>query len=198
MWCTQPRALTTLMMMGVIGCTATRFESTWTDATAHVGELQGKRVAVLVSAENEAVTRAGEDAMSRALTAHHVVGIPVYKLASNAEAADQAVLARKLEAEKLDGLVHLRVKTRREVSYAGLAGGPYWGWGYGWAPASYNAPYFIDTVVQVETLVFSLPDNNLLWAGVSNTTDPRKVDSMMNDVATKVTGELKKQGLVVR
>jgi hypothetical protein len=87
------------------------------------------------------------------------------------------------------------------LNYSGLYAGPYWGggwgWGgYGWATAGYPGP-IVDTIVKVETKVYSLPDNKLLWAGISNTTDPSKLDKMVSDVAKKATKEMEKQGLIV-
>jgi hypothetical protein len=50
----------------------------------------------------------------------------------------------------------------------------------------------------VETTVYSLADNTLLWAGISRTADPARVQALIADVAAQATGEMKKQGLVPR
>ena len=56
-------------------------------------------------------------------------------------------------------------------------GAPYYGsfygyWGYGWG-AVYDPGYLrTDTVVMVETLIYSVTQDKLVWAGHSKTTNP--------------------------
>jgi hypothetical protein len=67
--------------------------------------------------------------------------------------------------------------------YSGPYYGSFWGgyWGYGWGYA--NTPGYIttDSVVKVETLVYSLEQDKLVWAGVSRTVDPTKVESFISE-----------------
>jgi len=53
-----------------------------------------------------------------------------------------------------------------------------------------------DTVVTVETNVFSVTDDKLLWSGVSETFNPNDVAKAVNDVADAVSEELRQQGLL--
>ncbi len=53
-----------------------------------------------------------------------------------------------------------------------------------------------DEIVSVETLVYSVPDNKLIWAGVSETFDPGKVDKVTKEIMNKATKEMKKDGLI--
>jgi hypothetical protein len=53
------------------------------------------------------------------------------------------------------------------------------------------------TVVSVETLVYSLRQNKLVWGGQSTTTNPSSVDRLVHDTATKVARELERQGLLI-
>jgi hypothetical protein len=50
--------------------------------------------------------------------------------------------------------------------------------------------------VSVETLVYSLKQNKLVWAGQSQTTNPNNVDSFVREVATAAAQELRKHGLI--
>jgi hypothetical protein len=72
--------------------------------------------------------------------------------------------------------------------------GPYWGYGWG---AVYQPGYLqSDTVVSVETLVYSLTRDKLLWASTSRTTDPRGLDNLVTEVANATAKEMIRQGLL--
>ena len=98
------------------------------------------------------------------------------------------------------------VDVRKEVVVAPLYSGPaydgYWGgyYAYGWSsPWGYGpAPIqtYTDLVVSVETLVYSLQQNKLIWGGRSKTTNPSDVDQVIGELATITADELKELGLV--
>ena len=48
----------------------------------------------------------------------------------------------------------------------------------------------------VETLVYSLKQNKLLWAGQSKTTNPSNVDAFVKELAAGAVREMKKVGLL--
>jgi hypothetical protein len=79
-------------------------------------------------------------------------------------------------------------------NYATFWGGGYYGWGWG---GVYDPGYMrTDTIVTVETLIYSLEQNKLVWAGQSQTTNPSKVGPFVQEMVTEVAGQLKKQGLI--
>jgi hypothetical protein len=53
-----------------------------------------------------------------------------------------------------------------------------------------------DTIVVVETLIYSLKQNKLVWGAQSRTTNPKNVDQLVKKLATAAAEELKKQGLI--
>ena len=50
--------------------------------------------------------------------------------------------------------------------------------------------------MRVETLVYSLQQNKLIWAGQSKTTNPSRVDDFVRELAVGVAEEMKKAGLL--
>ena len=73
------------------------------------------------------------------------------------------------------------------MTYSGPMYGGFWGgyFGHGW-----GAPYSVhggeirtDTIVIVETLVYSLSQNKLVWGGQSKTTNPASVDRLIANAA---------------
>ena len=76
--------------------------------------------------------------------------------------------------------------------------GGYWGgyYGYGWGGAYGGTEIRTDTIVIVETLVYSLKQNKLVWAGQSKTTNPSKIDAFVKEVAAGAGKEMRKLGLL--
>ena len=53
-----------------------------------------------------------------------------------------------------------------------------------------------DTIVIVETLVYSLRQNKLGWAGESRTTNPTSVDAFVQELVAEAAEAMKKQGVL--
>jgi hypothetical protein len=72
-----------------------------------------------------------------------------------------------------------------------------WGYyGYGWG-AMYDPGYVReDTKVIIETLIFRVSDGKLLWAGVSESTNPKDASKLLHDLVETAVKEMRKQGLV--
>jgi len=182
------------------GCGTTSFRSTWKDPTAQPITLHGQRVAAFVITPNESQRRAGEDILAGELSARGVQGIAGYQLTGAKPVRDSEVLRRDLDRAGVEGTVIMRVVDRRqEVNY--VPGGPYYGsmygyWDYGWGATAYPGYVNTDTIISVETLVYSVRQDKLLWGGVSDTIDPRNLDTFIRDIAKAASQEIQKSGLV--
>ena len=72
--------------------------------------------------------------------------------------------------------------------------GPGWcGYGWGWGGGQ---EIRTDTLVGVETLLYDLAADKLVWAGQSETMNPSKAESFMRELVRAVGNELQKDGLV--
>lgn len=49
--------------------------------------------------------------------------------------------------------------------------------------------------MKVETLVYSFEQDELVWAGVSRTVDPSRIDDFISELAAAVTNQMGKDGL---
>ena len=74
---------------------------------------------------------------------------------------------------------------------------PLWGYyGYGWGVA-YDPGYIRqDQLVYVETTIYSVPDRKLLWAGVTETINPRDVRRTVGEIVDAVAKNMRKEGLL--
>jgi GTP cyclohydrolase I len=50
--------------------------------------------------------------------------------------------------------------------------------------------------VRVETLVFDLKQNKLVWAGQSETTNPDRLDQFMRDLVKAVGDDMRRKGVI--
>jgi hypothetical protein len=189
-----------VVAVGALACSTTEFKSTWRDPTAKPVALRAQPVAAFVITPNVATRRAGEDILARELSARGVRGIPGYQLTGDKPVRDSEALRRYLEKAGIEGTVIMRVVDRRvELDYVpgGWGYGSMYGyWEFGWGMMGRPGYLETDTVVSVETLVYSLPQDKLLWGGVSETTDPNNLDSFIKEVVSKAGEEFRKAGLV--
>ncbi len=57
------------------------------------------------------------------------------------------------------------------------------------------APCENETVVVVENTIYSVPRNALLWAAVSETTNPKNLQQFVQNLVKESVKQLQKQGL---
>ncbi len=69
-------------------------------------------------------------------------------------------------------------------------------YGYGWTAVYDPGSITIDTVLVVETMIYSVPQDKLLWGGVSETTNPKSGQQFMADLIKTAIKEMKKQKLI--
>lgn len=196
-----------LVLLALCACSSTSFVSTWKPPGATPVDLRGTKVVASVMMRSESARRSAEDRLAHEISARGAHGIAMYRLIPNA-AADEAVVRSVLEREGVNGLVSLRpVDVQQELVvqpvphsdplYGGYWGGYYsYGWNHPWDGAAVSAR--VDTIVSIETLIYSLPQNKLLWGGQSKTTNPIDVDELVTEVAHAAAKELENEGLIAR
>jgi hypothetical protein len=192
-----------LAALFLAACGTTTFTSTWKAPGATPINPIGKTVAAVFISPDESKRRAGEDILAADISQRGAHGVPAYTLVPNDQRGDADAARAKLKAAGANGAVMMRVVGKdQEINYTpGMATpGPYGGfgpyWGYGWGTA-YSPGYLTtDTIVSVETLVYSLTDDKLLWASSSRTTNPGNLDQLIKEVADATAKEMAKQGLL--
>jgi len=194
-----------VVLLLAVACagTPTTFTSTWKDPDAHGVSPVGKTIAAVFVSKNDGQRRSAEDLMVKDLNARGARGIASYTIMPSSQniGGDQA--RQQLRAAGADGAVVMRVVGKdQQVTYSpGTAYPAYYGgfgpyWGYGWGTA-YSPGYLqTDTLVSVETLVYSLQSDKLLWAGTSTTQNPDNLGSLIEAVANAVTQEMVREGML--
>jgi hypothetical protein len=200
------RILCSAAVLALSACTTTTFSSTWKAPDAQAIDPAGKKVAAVYMTTDESSRRAAEDILARKLNEHGAQGVASYTLIDSSVASDTERTKKLLSAAGIEGVVTMRVlgeKERTRVTY----GGPPWGyapyyrhfssyWGFGWGSPFSPSEVTTTTELRIETLVYSLTRDELLWAGTSRTSDPGKLSSLVDEVADSAAKEMTKQGVL--
>jgi hypothetical protein len=177
--------------------------TTWKAPDAQPVDARGSKVVAVVMATGAVMRRAGEDRLAYEISARGAQGVAMYRLLPEAESMDEGRARVALERENAKLVVVMRpVQVQNEMvvtPYGSPMYGGYWGGyhGYGWGHP-YGVDVRVDTIVSIETLVYSLPQNKLLWGGRSKTTNPENIGELVADVAAAAADELERAGLIVK
>lgn len=185
------------------GCASTSFISTWKNpAVEPLGEVKGQTIIAAVAAEDEYIRHDAEDTLAAELTKRGNKGVPSYTLLPPG-LKDETIAKAAFEKSGAVGVVVMRplaVEEELSVSasvYTGPYYGGFWGgyWGYGWGYPYSASTVQTDTVIIVETLVYSLKHNKLVWSGRSKTTNPSNVASFVKELVSAAAWEMNKAGV---
>jgi len=186
-------------------CGSTTFVSTWKAPDAQRVDPLGKSVAALVISSDKTRQRDGEVYLSNDLMNRGVRGVPAHQLIGYGHPDVDYALAKFREAG-VEGVVVMRVVGHDQtviVDPGGFSGEAYTSFGSYYSSAGVALSYSTgsvqtETVVSVETLVYSLSQNKLLWAGTSQTRNPHGMQSLIIEVSDAVSSQMSKQGVIAR
>jgi hypothetical protein len=178
------------------------FTSAWRSSEAGTVSFAGKKVAALVISGDDSLRIPGEEALARELAARGMQSGATYRIAPKEELQSADRAKPWFEKANVDGVVALRPvrKDHRTTYNAGMWVNPYyssfWGYyGYGWGNLYIPGSIDRDTVVVVETTIYSVPRNMLLWAAVTETKNPGELQRVVADLVKGSVKEMQKQGL---
>jgi hypothetical protein len=196
--------LVSVAVIAAGGCYSTNIRESWA-APDLQPPLDFDKMLVVFMDPTERTRRAAEESLVRRLGDDRAVAS--YTLLTgdeveNAEANRDAI-RQELDAAGFDAAVTMRLVSEEQtlnytpgMTYPAYYGGFYgyygWGWGYAYSPGYVST----DTVVSVETNLYSLDEDRLIWSGVTETFNPGDIGSMVNDIADAVVDNLRRRGLI--
>ena len=190
-------------------CASSGFVASWRAPDASPLQVKGSKVGAVVMIRDEASRRVAEDALAREINARGAQGIPGYTVMPDSRPETEADARMAFEHAGVQGIVVMRPVsvdkqvvvspvTYLEPSYSAYWGGYYgYGWNRPWAlPVAAEPDVHTNTIVTIETLVYSLRQNKLVWAGRSQTTNPSDVAALVKKLSAAAAKELQRQGLL--
>ncbi len=140
--------------------------------------------------------RIGEDR----LVAEFKTGIafPSYSYLSDQDSTDKIVF-NKLRHDGYDGLLLMRLtdiaQSVNVQSTGGMYGGRY-GYGYGYGNGYNNTTVSVDKTYYVETTIYDLVSNKLIWSGTTSTFDPASFSRTLDEIIAANRSEMVKKGIL--
>jgi hypothetical protein len=186
-------------------CGSTTFTSTWKAPDAQRVDPVGKSIAALVIYGDKKRRRDAEVYLTHELTIRGTRAVAAYTLIGLDQPNVDYARARFKEAG-VEGVVIMRLighDQRVTVDPGGFSGTAYGSFGsyyssYGVGVSYSTGSVQTDTEVTIETLIYSLTQDKLLWAGTSRTSNPEGLQSLITEVADGVASQMAKQGLIAR
>ena len=190
-------AATLVALVGVAACLApTKLTASW--KAPGTTEVRFKKVLVAAQTPDLTRRRTMEDLLAKRIEN----STPSYSLLNEEEVKDGNRARAKVVAGGFDGAVVVRfVGTESQTTY--VPGTAYWGpapygamwgyWGYGWG-AAYSPGYLTtDTVVTLESNIYDVTKEALIWSSRSETISPGSINELMQSVIETTVREMRKQ-----
>lgn len=191
-------SVTTLALAS--GCFhSTELAATWSEPNAQPIHFQ-KAVTVFVT-KDEALRRSVEEKLASSF----VNGVPSYRIMPTIpQQDDRDAILDRLRGSGFDGAVVMRVvDVTMQTNYVP---GSYWYstpytfggyWRNAWA-SPYDPGYYTQNqVVSVETQIYSLTADKLVYAARSETTNPASAGKLTDSIIRHLKSDMKKKGLMM-
>jgi len=186
-------------------CSTNRLVSSWSDES--IDGYQLDTVLVVGIANDETKRRIYEDTFVSSLTRASVKAIPSYTVSKNSVEASEKALRELIKKSGADAVLITHMLGRKEVeSYQqavqSVGTNNYYGSTlYGYYPFIWSSisPVGVSTgsiKVMLETNLYDVPSEKLLWSSRSESTDPVMTKKYYQDLIDLFLEDLKKGGLL--
>ncbi len=182
--------LSTLFIGLLFACASTKLEKSWADPSFSLKPSPYKKVLVVAPLKDAASQRTAEDKIVKQIKAG--TGIPSYSYLKPTD-TDEKLLQDQLIKDGFDGIIVMHLTdVEKRVSYN--QGTSYGGWyGYRYYTPGY---YTEDKTFLVETNMYSVKDNKLMWSGTTSSLNPTSFNQSMDEIIYAIKTELQKKGIL--
>lgn len=182
-------------------CASTTIEKSWKEPSASVTKSPDNKVFIIALVKDETSRRVIEDILVTRFNNNAVVSYKTITLDMLKNASENS-LDEQLQNGKFTHVLMMRLAdVEKETSYVPGTTSVYYG-GYGryyrYGSSYYSSPgyYTTDKNYFVETTVFSIKENKLLWTGTTKTVNPTNMDRTINEIADVVSARMRKDGFL--
>lgn len=190
-----------LLTVIVSSCSSTKIVSSWKDPEASSEDFEKVMIAVLST--NEANRRLAED---RLVSKSEGGLLPSYRYFNDSKIIkDEGQAKAILQENDFDGVMTLRLlEIQEEENYVpgsgynpSYASYGYWGYHTAYWDGYYEPGYYVtDKKYIVETSIFSLDENKLVWSAVTATVNPTKIQKSIDEIAYLTYKQMVRDGFI--
>lgn len=194
-----------IFLMGIIisGCSSSnKISDSWKNPEATAESIKFQTVAIFAMVKDPQMQRDVEEMIASQMP--NTVAIPAYNLVTNEDLADINVVKQKLKERAIEGALVLSIRNvDQKTTYysSGMYPSSYYHFG-GYYNYSWNYMYdpymYSDTnlYVDIEILIYSLKNDELVWYGESTSINPESVEQTISELAVAVKNQLIEDGLM--
>ena len=190
-------AMSAVSLLALSACNSTTVDDTWT--APDLTKISFKKIMVVATFPDGATRRAAENALKAQITRAECI-TSYSLLGAESDLKDLAKVTGALKAAGVDGVVILRpVSARTEITYIpGMAFprpyrtfGGYYNRDYALGSFYYEpGRYATDRIVQIETNIYEVAGERLIWSGATTSTNPGNLQNLIKDAAEAIRAKL--------
>ena len=192
-----------LLTIYLIGCSSSnKISNSWKNPEVTVESVKFQTMAVFAMVKDQQMRRDVEEALVSQMP--NTIAVPSYKMITKEELADLNAVKQKLSERGMQGALVLSVRNvNQKTSYysSGMYpsayysfGGYYnYAWNYMYDPFMYSST---NVYVDLEILIYSLKDDELVWYGESTSVNPEGIQQTISELAVSVKEQLVEDGLL--
>lgn len=176
------------------GCATTKVTTAWRAPEAK--PVAFTKVLAMVASDDQSLRRVGETEICKRVQPTSCT--PSYAIFPHGAIPPVDEAKARVRAAGFDGAVVFRLLGQREQqTYMP----PTYGAGRGFYRSAYpmmTSPGYVrsDTLVKVETTIYDLSADHLVWVGTTESLNPKDVPSLVDGVATAVADDMRAHGLL--
>jgi hypothetical protein len=191
------------LILLMISCSSTKIVSSWCEPNKEIKISNLNKVLVVALFKSQTSSHKAEDQMLSYLNGKGIQSYNYFK--SNFNKDNEEAIRTKIKNDGFDGAVTMRlididkekIYTPGESNlyptyYRSFSGYYVNRWNYNTTPGYYTTT----KTFTVETNVYSIAMDKIIWTAVTETTNPEGLDKLTNEVARVVYKQMRKEGFV--
>jgi hypothetical protein len=188
---------------------STQITKSWSDPSVNGTTMKPfNKVLVIAQLKDDSSRRIAEDKIVASSPRGNFVASYNYLKPTQ---QDQNLVVADLLKEGIEGIILMRLTDVEKSTdyvqgstyyggwgYGGGYYGGYGGWGYGGSMYATPGYYEENKTYYVETNIYDVKSNKLLWSGTTSTLNPSKLNEALDEIIAAVKTELGNKGLIVK
>ena len=190
-----------LSLLLFISCgPSTKIVSAWHEPGSVIETAADKKMLVMAMVKDETSRRVIEDQLVKRMNGKGAVSYTFVNEALLKQS--ESAFEERLKADKFDYVLMMRLANiENETTFVpGNNTGYYGGYGryYRYSAPMYYDPghYQTDKNYTIETTVYDVPANKLIWSSSTKTVNPEKLEKTINEIADVVSERMRKEGFL--
>ncbi len=186
----------------IISCgPSTKIVKSWSEPGASVSKENPNKVLAIALVKDETSRRVIEDQLVAQLAGQGVASYSLLTPDILKSGNDETMNVKVTQGKFTHVLVMRLADVQKETTYTpGTTTGFYGGYRryYGYGAGFYTTPgyYSTDKNYFVETMVYSVTPDKLLWSATTKTVNPSKLEKAVNDIGQVIIEKMKKDGFL--